>query len=66
MAYSAHPWCGFNALDNIVPAAPGVLGDFSFVSRVLDGRRKRFSLLPFLEPCGTIALQSSSFCTMDS
>ncbi len=48
MAYSAHPWCVFNVQDNIVPSTPGVLGGFSFVERVLDGSRKRFSLLPFV------------------
>ena len=48
MAHSAHPWSVFCALDNIAESTPGELGDFSFVTHVLDGRKSRLSVLPFV------------------
>ena len=47
MFHSAHEWSVFCALDSIIPAEPGKLGDFSFVTHVRDRRRSALSQLPF-------------------
>jgi AAA domain len=50
LAYSQHPWSVFNALDSVVPAVEGVLGDFTFVGSVRDRRRSKLNALPFVGP----------------
>ena len=50
MYHSAHEWSVFCALDSIVAARPGELGDLSFVSHVRDKRKSRLGQLPFVGP----------------
>ena len=50
LMYSAHDFPVFCALDGIVAATEGVLGDFSYVTGVWDERLSALSRLPFVGP----------------
>ena len=47
LAKSAHEFSVFCPLDSVVPAVPGLLGDFSWV-QLRDARRSRLNTLPFV------------------